>query len=249
MMMWGMRVPVVIAGALALACVGLTAFILATDKPPPKRIEQFVPPVAGSEVPTSEAVPCELVEMKDFSSPDRRRARAFIAVPGGVNSLTADQRAQTALKAAVEIRTVKGADYVVVQMAFDAEAMSAGWVAEAEYAPDGFDQTGKHRLRNKTWQAKVSTRSPTEDEISIIRTWDKHADSFRDAQGLIDEKKLKAKIEKESGFSLETITAGEASRSRKNWSMTTIVSATRADSRLSCRNSNQVNVADPPRIA
>jgi hypothetical protein len=197
--------------AMTALTVGLLIYMFAADEAPPKPIPQApARPIPGSEVPTAHAVPCELVELRDISVPGRARSRAFIAVPptdGKPTPLTADQRAQTALKAAVEIQRNRGADYVLVQLMFDRKAMSAGWAAEAEFAPDGFDQSGKTKLRNGVWEASVSATTPTADEVAIIRSWDEHAEYFRNSEGLLDERKLKAKIAAKTGFSQETITA------------------------------------------
>jgi hypothetical protein len=206
-MMWGMdKRLVIVALVLAVLFFGGGTLLVACGEPTPplKVIEPVALPDPAASVPTSAAVPCELVEVRDTSFPGRERRRAFIAAPV---DLTVDQRAQTALVAAVEIQRNTGSAYVLVQMAFDSEAMSAGWAAEAEYAPDGFDQSGETRLRNGTWEASVSKLSPTADDLAIFRSWDKHRESYRGGDSMLDEGKLKLRIAKETGATAEAIDA------------------------------------------
>lgn len=69
----------------------------------------------SESVPTAAAVKYEVVESKDTSFSGRTRLRAFIVAP---EAKTREQRAQTALKAAVDAQKESGVDHAFVQLMY-----------------------------------------------------------------------------------------------------------------------------------
>jgi hypothetical protein len=153
-------VALVLATPLVLV---LLLVIFNDDQPSPKTAEPpptviVLPPAQdpAASVPTSAAVSYAIVSVEDTSMPNRKRARAIITAP---EARTADQRAQTALKAALELRAPTKATHIFVQLMLDGTSTSAGWAAEASFASDGWDHAAIEKLQNGTWEAKVSSTS------------------------------------------------------------------------------------------
>lgn len=149
---------------------------------------------ASESVPMAAAVKYEVVKSENTSFASRTRLRAFIVAP---EAKTREQRAQTALKAAVDAQKETGVDHTSVQLMYARDAWTAGWAAEAEYARDGNDLSGKTPLPHGVWSARATDLTRTDDDLKIVIAWDQKKEDFRKDDGILNERALRAAVAKE----------------------------------------------------
>lgn len=126
------------------------------------------------------------------------RAEVRIAVDD-ITKTNLDQRAHTAMNAAIELQKQLGLDVIVVWLEADAELSGKGFgVARVQYSPNGKGMSG--RDSNKVWEIEVSGDEIPKQQIECARRWYQHNKDFQNKNGLTDEKKLKAFLEKQYGF-------------------------------------------------
>lgn len=152
----------------------------------------------------------QLNEAKDYkimrkvdASIGRNRYVLNISSP---DAKTFEERAQTALKAAIEVQEQTGANVVAARLfiyelneATPLEVMPLA-VARAEYSGDGKDWSGSGKLRNGNWEVRASSLQITEQQLAIAKIWEDNDQNFQidDGQGGMqtDEKRLRKLIAK-----------------------------------------------------
>ena len=146
----------------------------------------FLTGCGGTEpdFPTDQSVEYRIVSVSDVSFAGRKRYSANIAAPGAV---TFEQRAQTALKAAADIREARNADVVTVFLLIS-PALKGFPLAIADYAPDSLGWTGDRPLRNGTWEAEATNEVFSETMIKIAELWYQHKVKFQVDDGFGDKK-------------------------------------------------------------
>ena len=166
----------------------------------------------AEETPSKESDPPlpQLNEAKDYkvmrrvdASIGRTRYVLNISSP---DAKTFEERAHTALKAAIEIQKQTGANVVAARLFIyglnevtPLEVMPVA-VARAEYSGDGKDWSGSGKLRNGNWEVMASSLQITEPQLAIAKIWEDNDQNFQidDGQGGMqtDEKRLRKLIGK-----------------------------------------------------
>jgi hypothetical protein len=187
--------------AVMLFSVAIWIWESSSDAPPPSPDPQRVRDPSES-VPTAAAVKYEVVKSNNTSFAGRTRLRAFIVAP---EAKTPEQRAQTALKAAVDAQKETGFDYIFVQLMYDRNAWTAGWAAEGEYARDGKDQGGETPLAHGVWSARACDFTPTDDDLKIVIAWDQKKEDFRKDDGTLNERALRSAVAKELDTQVDAV--------------------------------------------
>lgn len=126
--------------------------------------------------PTDQATVYELISSNETSFAARKRLSAMIVAPTAV---THEQRAQTALKAAVDLQKEKRVDAVGVFLEISSSLAEKGYVlAIASYAPDGQGWGGKP-FRHVTWEARATSQVVPQNVIEIAELWYQHEHRFQ----------------------------------------------------------------------
>ena len=129
-----------------------------------------------AKVPTDQATVYELISVNDTSFAARKRLSARIVAPTAV---THEQRAQTALKAAVDLQKERRVDAVGVFLEISSRLAGQGFVlAIASYAPDRRGWGGEP-LRHETWEAQATGHVVPQNVIKIAELWFQHRDRFQ----------------------------------------------------------------------
>lgn len=135
----------------------------------------------GGDLPTAQAVEYRTIETSDLSFPGRKRMRAAILAPA---ASTVEQRAQTALKAAVDLQERTGADAVKVVLEISpALAGQRLMLAIGEYAPDLRGWTGFGPHLNGSWQASATAETIPERAVEIATLWLESEGKFQKDDG------------------------------------------------------------------
>lgn len=166
----------------------------------------------SSNLPSLEqAKPYQLIDSKDFSFAGRKRIEAVIV--SSANSK--DERAQTAMKAAIELQQKTDADVTAILLEMDKHSIRQGnALALANYAPDNGGLSGD---QNWTWEVEASDQPLAKLAINVITLWETSKNSFRKSDGLVDEPKLKAAIAKQIGISIEQVGRNKVFISRETY--------------------------------
>lgn len=131
----------------------------------------------GPDFATDQAVEYEMVSIDDLSFLGRKRVSAVIVAP---TALTLEQRAQTALKAAVDLQKRTSADAVNVFLEISPGLAGLGFLlAKAQYAPDFRGWTGDRAYRNGSWEASATDEAIPETAIKIVELWGQHESKFQ----------------------------------------------------------------------
>lgn len=118
------------------------------------------------------------------------------------DAATPDQRAHTAIKAAIDLQLKTHSDYVIVWLEPTPELIRKGYsLACAQYAPDG---KGKAGYQDWAWKVQTSDTQLSVQDINIAKAWEKYRDKFQ-ATGQTDESKLAAHISRELGIPISKI--------------------------------------------
>ncbi len=174
-------------------------------------ITLFIP---QDQIDISKAKAYKIVGRGDFSFPGRERLEWFIVS----DAKTKEERAQTVIKAAIELQEESGADVVNIMLEPDSDLVKLGYtLAIADFAPDKCGYSG-----NKGWEWRVesSVDQFSEDDIIIARIWRNNKEKFRSADGGVDEEKLKQFISDQRNISIEQVVIPWISRS--NYQIKTI---------------------------
>lgn len=146
----------------------------------------------------SHAKSYEVVLEKDLSFPGRKRIRQHIVAP---KAKTADERAHTVMKAAIELQTQKDADLAMIMLVPDKDIIDAGVnMALADYSPDGGGVSGEDGW---TWEVETSDFNFTHRHMEIGKLYYNHRGEFRTPDGLTDNEKLADFIAEKLGIKPE----------------------------------------------
>lgn len=151
----------------------------------------------------SQAVEYTVVKTEDVSFAGRTRVNRYVVA---AHANTREQRAQTAIKAAMDLQheTLAQVSSVVVELS----AWLAGHghpVATADYAIDGRGMSGD---QSWTWRVSASDEPVTPDRLRVAETYYQYRPRYRQPDGLTDEKGLEAKVRKVLGVDDMAITLG-----------------------------------------
>lgn len=145
------------------------------------------------------AKPYEIIIRKDFSLNDRKRMECSIIS----QSELLDERAQTAMKAALDFQKETGADVVSVWYEISRDFAGKGLLlAVARYAPDGKGFSGDQKWK---WEVEATSETPDKTTIEISKLWYQHRESFMDSNRFVDEDRLKRFISKKLQISSEKV--------------------------------------------
>ncbi len=143
----------------------------------------------------SQAVDYKIVKKGDVSFAGRKRIKIFI-VADQLN-LTYEQKAQTAMRAALDIQKETRANFVSAILEMVPEASGYGFaLAMADYSPDNGGVSGNDK---QTWKVDSSHENPTETDLQVMKAWYQNRDRFQ-KDGMTDEPKLKAFIASQIGL-------------------------------------------------
>lgn len=147
---------------------------------------------SSPKIETPHAKGYSIVLTNDFSFPGRKRIGISIVAEN--NELSFEEKAQTVMKAAMDIQEKHSAQMVSVLMEYSKESSGIGFVsAKAEYSPDNGGYSGD---QNYTWNVESTRSNPTKLQIDSLKLWGAHRNSFKN-DGMVDEPKLKAFIAKQ----------------------------------------------------
>ena len=125
--------------------------------------------------------------MKILSFAGRERIRWFI-VSKAAATATFEERAQTAIRAAIDLQEKTGCDVAAVVLELSPKLVGTGHaLALADYAPDGGGVSGKDDWR---WRVEASDDRVEEVSVQIAELWYEHRSTFQTDEGLTDEPKL-----------------------------------------------------------
>lgn len=149
-------------------------------------------------VPINKAVAYQVLSVADISFPGRKRLNVSLIAPA---ALTGEERAQTALKAAVDVQQQEGADEVSANLEISQPLSGHGFaLAIADYAPDGGGLSGSQPFGNGTWEAQVTDYVVSPEEAKIADLWYENESKFQINDGFggkkTNEKALKKYIAK-----------------------------------------------------
>ncbi|MEQ8751377.1 MAG: DUF4875 domain-containing protein [Amphiplicatus sp.] len=165
------------------------------------------PGASGKNPPTENAVEYRLLAVEDTGFAGRTRKSARIYAP---EATTVVARAETALKAAVNLQQRWDADAVGVFLEISPLLQGQGYVyAIANYSPDGGGWSGNAPFRNRTWEAEASGIVLSADDIKIGEMWYARRAQFQVDDGFggtqTDEKAVAASIANEMVVSVESV--------------------------------------------
>ncbi|PYS93095.1 MAG: hypothetical protein DMF64_06070 [Acidobacteria bacterium] len=164
---------------------------------PKPSIAPTAPPAPSYTYPAidiSSAKPYTIIAAKDTSVGNRKRKEIKIIS----SAASRDERAHTAMKAAIETQQQFGLDFVEVWLEPSPLIMGAGYqYAIARYAPDGQGYSPPQQL---TWEVQASDQQVSKQAPAIGELWFQNRDSFQTSDGLTDEPRLEAFISKKLGI-------------------------------------------------
>jgi hypothetical protein len=157
--------------------------------------------------PTANAVEYRILAVEDTSFPGRVRKSVHIIAP---DATEIGARAETALKAAVDLQKKWDADAVGVFLEISANLRGHGFVlAIANYSPDGGGWNGNSPFRNITWQGEASAIVLSDNEVRIGEMWYERRDRFQVDDGFggreTDENAVKSDIANELGIAPDNV--------------------------------------------
>ena len=131
----------------------------------------------------SKAAPYRVLGKKTWSFMNAERGTVFIAAPGATGF---EERAQTAMKAVLDLGEQYGLDDTEVLLLSDEKLLERGTqYARAVYRND------KARLPGQdTWNVTSSDDVLTEKELAVARLWYENADRFNTKEGYTDHERL-----------------------------------------------------------
>jgi hypothetical protein len=133
----------------------------------------------------SKAKPYQVISTYDFSHSARKRLEWGITS----SATTFEERAQTAMQAAIDLQNKTKADVVHISLEEDLAISNNGYqLAIAVYSPDGRGYGGES---GKIWQVEASDATLTEREVQVVSAWEENKERFRGKDGVLDEVNLK----------------------------------------------------------
>lgn len=131
----------------------------------------------------SKAAPYRVLGKKTWSFMNAGRGTVFIVAPGATGF---EERAQTAMKAALDLGEQYGLDDTEVLLLSDEKLLERGTqYARAVYRKDKARLTGQD-----TWTVSSSDDVLTEKELAVARLWYENADRFNTKEGYTDHGRL-----------------------------------------------------------
>jgi hypothetical protein len=163
----------------------------------------------------SKAQPYTVISSKDTSIRASRKRR-HIQITS--TAISREERAQTAMKAAIDSQQELGLDMVEVWLEPDASLMGLGYqYAIARYAPDG---RGFNPPQQWKWEVEASEQIVRPQALTIAKLWFQNRDSFQTKDGITDEPKLEAFIAKKLSIPTKQVNLDELTMilmKRKNY--------------------------------
>ncbi|WP_316347666.1 DUF4875 domain-containing protein [Desulfuromonas acetoxidans] len=151
------------------------------------------------EFDLSKAKSYAIIEKEDFSFPGRNRLGWVITSP----ARTFEERAQTAIKAAITLQKELKADIASVRIEPDPELSGLGYpLAIANYSPDNGGYSGD---QGWTWRVEASRNQISPQQIAIAKMWKNNRESFLKPDGSLDEPNLRMEISKNLGLPFEQV--------------------------------------------
>ena len=122
------------------------------------------------------AYPHTIVQTEDITSSNRRsRARILVVSP---SARTAESRAATMMKAAMDYQKATGNKFVMVFLTIHKAALKSH-IGQINYAPDGCGVSGTDCTGEMWTDLKVSASQFSKEQAKIIGAWDKNEKRFR----------------------------------------------------------------------
>ena len=142
----------------------------------------------------SKAKPYSIFHEGDFSFPGRKRMEWWVISP---EAKSFEERAQTAIKAAIDLQKKSNADMVSIWLEINPIlAGTSNQFAVVRYAPDGAGFSGIKKVDNWIWEVEATGDIPDQQAVTMAELWYQNRPSFLLSNGLTDEPKLKAAIAK-----------------------------------------------------
>lgn len=162
------------AGAAAVVMLSVLAF--GCDGPKEATKQQ-------PSLNVSRAVPYKVLGKKTWSFMNAERGTVFIVAPGATEF---EERAQTAMKAALDLGGQYGLDDTEVLLLSDEKLLERGTqYARAVYRNDKAKLPGQY-----TWTVTSSDDVLTEKELAVARLWYENAERFNTKEGYTDHERL-----------------------------------------------------------
>lgn len=165
--------------------------------------DQNAPNVTEEYILSGAAKGYRIISAKDSSIPNRRRISIQI-IPDEVLEGPGDY-VYTVIEAAKNAQ--KDSQAKVVSAYLEMNEITAGrgkWLSMAHYIPDGKGFSGSDET--PAWDLMVKTDKIDQNYIDIHSLWELEKVAFQDQDGLINEEKLKAHLEKKLGIEKGTFT-------------------------------------------
>lgn len=151
----------------------------------------------------SKAKPYSIFHEGDFSFAGRKRMEWWVTSP---EAKSFEERAQTAIKAAIDLQKKSNADMVSIWLEISPSIAGSGnQFAVARYAPDGAGISGVKKVDNWTWEVEATGDIPDQQSVTMAELWYHNRPSFLLKNGLTDEPKLKAAIAKKLGIKADQV--------------------------------------------
>ncbi len=142
--------------------------------------------VQNGDQDISKAKPYSIIGKDDISTPSRKRISVHIITKE--NNLTFEEKAQTVMKAAMNIQQDTEAKIVTVFLEISKESSGEGRIlASAKYSPDNGGYSGDQGF---TWEVRSSRKNPTAVQIKCLELWIKNRKDFQKDDGMTDEPRL-----------------------------------------------------------
>lgn len=161
---------------------------------------------------TSQAQPYTAIRTEEGNSSVGRKL-LFVDIQSD-SAISSDQRAHTAMKAAIELQTKFNSDWVNLCLTPSATLANKGYcIAHVFYSPDG-NGKGKGMFGDgQIWEVKSSNYSISKQSLDIANLWYQNRDRFQERGQLggqmTNEEKLKSFIAQRLNLKQEDVTLYE----------------------------------------
>jgi len=151
-----------------------------------------------------------LVNADELKAMERRVIKVSFSSP---EAKTLEQRAQTAMKAAIDVQKATNAHIVDLTLELDEALIGKGKpLVILHYFVDGKDYGGYGK--KDTWEIDASGTEVPQEQVDVAKLWYRHREEFRGNDVLADEAKLKAFLAKKYGLKKEQIVLPYPSRDK-----------------------------------
>jgi hypothetical protein len=147
----------------------------------------------------SKAKAYQVISNNDFSFPGRKRLEQAIVS----SASTFEERAQTAMQAAIDLQKKTKADVVSIWLEISPGLAGGGHqLATARYAPDGGGFSGDQDWK---WEVEAAEQAPDPLSVKVGELWYQKRKAFAGQDGLTDEPKLKEFIAQKLGVNPDQV--------------------------------------------